>query len=56
MHDKIMKNVSEYLSQYSEELNYSMIFATGNGSSVLYAKDSLNITSPILKGLNEAYK
>lgn len=56
MNEKIMKNVSEYLKKYSNELNYSFILATGNGSSVLYAKDSLNITNPILKGLNANHK
>ena len=56
MNEKIMKNVSDYLKKYSNELNYSFILATGNGSSVLYAKDSLNITNPILQGLNSNFK
>lgn len=52
---KIMKNVAEYLEKYSKELNYSFIMATGSASSVLFANDSLNITEPVLKGLNSEY-
>ena len=35
--EKIMKNVTEYLEKYSNELNYSFIMATGSASSVLFA-------------------
>lgn len=52
---KIMKNVSDYLAKYSKELNYSFILATGSASSVLFANDSLDITKPILDGLNADY-
>ncbi len=53
--EKIMKNVTEYLKKYSTELNYSFIMATGSASSVLFAKDSLDITQPIIDGLNEEF-
>lgn len=52
---KIMKNVSAYLEKYSKELNYSFIMATGATSSVLFANDSLDITQPIIDGLNAEY-
>lgn len=52
---EIMKNVADYLKKYSEELNYSYILATGSASSVLFAEDSLDITQPIVDGLNEEF-
>lgn len=52
---KIMNNVSDYLKKYSTELNYSFIMATGSASSVLFANDSLDITQPIIDGLNAEF-
>lgn len=56
MRNQIAKKISDYLEGYSKRLNYSYIMATGEGSSVLFAHDSLNITASVLKGLNSEYK
>jgi len=51
----VKKRIEDYLKEYNKDKNYSFIFA--NISDLMYYKDSVyNITSDVLKGLNEDYK
>ena len=51
------KNVTEFLKEYNKNTNYNYVLAyTSNGGSVLFAKDSLDITRDVLNGLNARYK
>lgn len=49
---QINKKVTDFLEIYSAKSGYPIILATGVGSSVLFAADSLNITSPVISSLN----
>ena len=53
---ELKNKLTTYLKKYSEEYNYSYILGSGNGSNVLYASDSLDITREVLNGLNDEYQ
>ena len=58
---KIMEDmqgkVRTFMKAYNKDKNYSYILATGTGLDYLFFKDStLNITSDVIKGLNEQMK
>ena len=51
----VKKKIEDYLKEYNKEKVYSFILS--NSSDLIYYKDSAyNITSDIVKGLNEMYK
>jgi outer membrane protein len=55
--DDIQKRINEYLKEYNVEGKYNFIFSTQEGNPTLYYKDSaFNITTQVVKGLNEKYK
>lgn len=55
--DEIQKRINEYLKDYNKEGKYNFIFSTQEGNPTLYFKDTaFNITSEVLKGLNDTYK
>ena len=52
----ISKRIEEYLKEYNTTKGYAYIFSHSTGDFIYY-KDSLhNITTDLIKGLNEAYK
>lgn len=55
--DAIQKRINEYLKDYNKAGKYNFIFSTQEGNPTLYFKDTaFNITSEVVKGLNETYK
>jgi outer membrane protein len=55
--DDMQKKLKAFMSEYNKEKKYTYILATGVGLDYLFYKDStLNITSDIVKGLNEQMK
>ena len=51
------RNVTDFLKEYNKSTNYNYVLAyTSNGGSVLFAKDSLDITKEVIEGLNARYK
>ncbi len=53
----IQKRINEYLKEYNQTGKYNFIFSTQEGNPTLYYKDTaFNITTEVLKGLNEKYK
>lgn len=55
MNNNLVNNVVEYLKKFNKNGKYTYIFSHAFGSSLLFVTDSLNITSPVVKGLNEEY-
>jgi outer membrane protein len=52
---EVKKKIEEYLAAYNKDKKYSYILS--NNPDLIYYKDTANdITSDIIKGLNEAYK
>lgn len=55
--DDMQKKLKAFMLEYNKERKYTYILATGVGLDYLFYKDStLNITSDIVKGLNEKMK
>lgn len=54
--EQLFDKVSDYLKEHTKDKSYKMVMNFTKGSGILYANDSLNITSEVLKGLNEQYK
>jgi outer membrane protein len=55
--DEIQKRINEYLKVYNSAKKYDFIFSTQEGNPTLYYKDTaFNITTQVVKGLNEEYK
>lgn len=52
---EVKKRIEEYLKDYNKDKGYSYIIT--NSSELIYYKDSVyNVTTDIIKGLNQVYK
>ena len=51
----VVKQINSYLEEYGKENKYSIIFGTTSGGSIVYGDDATDITSEVLKGMNEEY-
>jgi outer membrane protein len=55
--EKLYDKVADYLKNYAKTKGYKLVLTYSKGNSaILFADDSLDITSEVIKGLNEAYK
>ncbi len=53
--DELLNKIHEYLKNYNASDRYDMVIGYSKGGGVLYAKEDLDITQDVLKGLNEEY-
>jgi outer membrane protein len=54
--DSLVSTYRKVIKDYGKEKGYDYIYGTGDIASVLYAKDSYDITKEIIKLVNEKYK
>jgi len=54
--DSLVKEVKDFITTYGKEQGYDYILSTEGVSTILYAKDGQDITSEIVKMLNDKYK
>ncbi len=54
--EMLQKNIIEYLDRNYNNTNYTYILGYSRGGGILYAKDSLDITSEVVDGLNAEFK
>jgi outer membrane protein len=55
--DTLVKDVRKYIENYGKKEKFDYILTTSDDMpSVIYAKDSYNLTDKLLKQLNEEYK
>lgn len=54
--DSLVKKIKNHIKDYGKKKGYEYIYGTGDAATVLYAKDNYDITSVILKELNDKYK
>lgn len=54
--NELYDKVADYLRDYGLTNNYQLVLTYQKGSGVLYANDSLNITTQVVDGLNQAYQ
>lgn len=55
MNEEIYTKISDFLKDYSSKRGLELVVQYTPGSDILYANDSMNITTNVIKGLNEAY-
>lgn len=53
--DSLVSNYRKIIKEYGKDKGYDYIYGTGDVASVLYAKDSYDITKEIIKLVNEKY-
>lgn len=53
---QLYENVEAYLAKYAEANGFDFIFRYEMGLNLMYGANKYNITSDVLKGLNEEYK
>ena len=57
LQDTLIKQVKKYIKDFGKKEKFDYIFTTSEDApSVIYAKDSYNLTDKLLKELNDQYK
>ncbi len=54
--DSVVSKYRKIFKQYGKDKGYDYIYGTGEAATVLYAKDSYDITKEIIKLVNDKYK
>lgn len=54
--DELLNKVNSYLEKYNADDRYDMVIGYSKGGGVLYAKENLDITQDVIKGLNDDYE
>ena len=54
--DSVVSKYRKVFKQYGKDKGYDYIYGTGEAATVLYAKDSYDITKEIIKLVNDKYK
>jgi outer membrane protein len=54
--DTLVKTYRKVIKDYGKEKGFDYIYGTGEAASILYSKDSYDITNDILKLVNDKYK
>ena len=55
--EKLYDKVADYLKAYAKKKGYKMVLTYSKGNSaILFADESLDVTSEVIVGLNDAYK
>jgi outer membrane protein len=54
--DSIISKVKKEIKAYGKTNGYTFILGGGDGGSVLYGAEAKDVTTPILKALNDNYK
>ncbi|MFP9097508.1 OmpH family outer membrane protein [Flavobacterium sp. RHBU_24] len=54
--DTIVSQMKTLIKEFGKKKGYDYVYGTGDAASILYAKDSYDITKEILKQLNDKFK
>lgn len=52
----VINQINSYMLDYAKDHHYDFIFGVNNDGNVLFAKQSVDVTDDVLKGLNHSYK
>ena len=52
---QMIDKIEQYLRKFNETQGYTYIFSYTFGGNLLYGDDAYNITSAVVKGINEEY-
>ena len=53
--EKLYDKVAGYLKTYAKDKGYKLVLSYTKGSTILFADESLDVTSDVIKGLNAEY-
>lgn len=53
--DELITKIQDFLKNYNKDNRYDMVIGYSKGGGVLYAKEEMDITQEVLKGLNDEY-
>ena len=56
INQELYDKITTYLNEYSKTHDLQLVVKYNQGSDVLFAADSMDITKDVIGGLNEAYK
>lgn len=51
----IVKELKDYIKEYGKKEGYDYVYGTGDAATILFAKDSYDITETVLKKLNDDF-
>lgn len=54
--DSLVKTYKKIIKDFGKEKGYDYIYGTGEAASILYAKDSYDISNQVIKLINDKYK
>jgi outer membrane protein len=54
--DSLVTKYKKIFKEYGKDKGYDYVFGTGEAATVLYAKDSYDITKELIKLVNDKYK
>lgn len=54
--DSLVSEMKTFIKDYGKKKEYDYVYGTGAVATILYAKDSYDITDELIKALNESYK
>jgi len=54
--DSLVTKFKKIFKEYGKDKGYDYVFGTGEAATVLYAKDSYDITKELIKMVNDKYK
>jgi outer membrane protein len=55
MLNRVSQSIDDYIKTYNQEKMYSLIINTSGNSTVLWGNPGLDITTDLVKGLNDSY-
>ena len=56
MQRKILQSIMDFLKEYQKDKGYSYILGNAFDAKILFADPALNITAPVLDGINAKYR
>lgn len=56
MNKQLNDTIQNFFKSYNEEKHYQVIFCNTGNDNIIYADQAINITSDVIKRLNERYK
>lgn len=54
--NQVNERLNQYLKEFGDSMNYDFILGTNGSGNVMYAKDTLDVTSQVIDFINNAYK
>ena len=54
--DTVVSQIKKVIKEFGKKKGYDYVYGTGDAASILYAKDSYDVTNEILKQLNDKFK